>query len=116
MRQHLKDIEKKEGKPFDKIVVNSSPYIRTVSTASRICKENDIESIELDYTFCEWMEENMHKGRDPLPMLAINNLSYEDLDQQYDLQGITFNQVDSSVIKKASETFPENRDDVLQRC
>ena len=62
------------------------------------------------------MEEKMHKGRDPLPMLAINNLSYEDLDQQYDLQGITFNQVDSSVIKKASETFPEQRDDVLQRC
>ena len=58
----------------------------------------------------------MHKGRDPLPMLAVNNMTYEDLDRQYDLQGIKFDQVDCSVIKKSSELFPEIRADVLKRC
>ena len=62
MKQHLQEIEVKEGKKFDKIIINSSPYIRTISTAARICKENDIEKLNLDYNFCEWMEEKMHKG------------------------------------------------------
>ena len=48
-------------------------------------------------------------------MLAVNNMIYEDLDRQYDLQGVKFDQVDSSVIKKSSELFPEKRDDVLKR-
>ena len=38
LRKYLQDVEAKDGKRFDKIVVHSSPFVRTMSTAARICQ------------------------------------------------------------------------------
>ena len=58
----------------------------------------------------------MHKGRDPLPLLASNNLDAEDLNQQYHLQAVKFDQADERTVKEASRLFPESHADVIKRC
>ena len=43
LSKYLKEIEEREGKKFGHIIVNSSPFIRTVATGARICKKLGIE-------------------------------------------------------------------------
>ena len=37
LKQQLSEIEAQEGRKFDRIVVNSSPFIRTIASSARVC-------------------------------------------------------------------------------
>lgn len=58
---------------FDKIVMQSSPFLRCIQTASQIAQELQIVTeIEIDYLYCEHLTKSNFPEGNP-----INNLVYE---------------------------------------
>lgn len=60
-----------EGRPFDRIVIESSPFIRTMQTCAQVCKALHIKSFRINYELCEHLEPRMRYGEDPIPALTI---------------------------------------------
>ena len=83
-------IADQEGRKFDQIMIKASPFVRTMATAARIGKELSITKVALDWCFCEILATFLYKSN-PLPNMEVRKKSAEDLDKEYELQGITFN-------------------------
>ena len=49
----LKRIEAEEGRTFDEVLLKVSPFVRTMATGARICKELGVVNATVDYNFCE---------------------------------------------------------------
>lgn len=60
-----------QGRPFDRIVIESSPFIRTMQTCAKVCKALHIDSFRINYELCEHLEPRMRYGEDPIPALTI---------------------------------------------
>ena len=48
IRQEKERIEKLEGRKFDRIIIDSSPFIRCLQTASRIALPLGVEEVEIN--------------------------------------------------------------------
>ena len=80
----MKEIEIREKRKFDKVIVSSSPFIRTMTTGALICERIGVKEISLDYNFCEWQTPEIFKDNNPpLPMLEVRNHSLEELENIY---------------------------------
>ena len=56
LKQTLNGIKAIHGKEWDKVILQSSPFIRTMSTASEISKEMErTEPFELNYDYVEYL-------------------------------------------------------------
>mmetsp|Transcript_33799 Transcript_33799/g.39764 ORF Transcript_33799/g.39764 Transcript_33799/m.39764 type:complete len:149 (+) Transcript_33799:36-482(+) len=66
------------GKPFDKVIVESSPFLRTMQTAAFVCKALHIPSFRLNYEFCEHLEPKMQVGSNPIPMLTVKQIETDE--------------------------------------
>ena len=53
IHQTLEQIEDIEGKRFGQIKVSSSPFVRCMLTASKICSVLNVSAFELNYNYCE---------------------------------------------------------------
>ena len=53
--QLLKQHFEKSGLKFDKVVIECSPFIRTMMTASQIAKVLDIKDITINWQACEYL-------------------------------------------------------------
>ena len=54
MKKLLAEIEAKTGKKFDSIVMESSPYVRVMTTAAIIARELEIERVKIDWLYSEF--------------------------------------------------------------
>ncbi len=60
-----------EAQRFDEVVIECSPFIRTVQTASLIAKEIGYSKpIKVQYRFCEWLN-TMIFQENPFPTLNV---------------------------------------------
>ena len=50
------------GAPFDEVVIEASPYLRTMQTCAMVCKAMMIPQFRLNYRFCEHLEPKMQVG------------------------------------------------------
>lgn len=110
LKKQLKEIEKKEGRKFDNVIVRCSPYIRTMASASRVCKELGLAKAEQSYLMCEILNPNVY-GSDPLPNLEYKKKSTAKLDKEFSLQGIKFSEAkECKTYPKFPETFKQTSD------
>ena len=63
----------REGRKFDRVVVHSSPFIRTMASTARVCKELRIKKANLDYQLSEYLNINVY-STDPLAQLEYKKL------------------------------------------
>lgn len=63
-----------QGEPFEEVIIESSPYLRTMQTCAMVCKALRIPSFRLNYRFCEHLEPKMRVGENPIPMLTVKHI------------------------------------------
>ena len=79
-------------------------------TSAQIASALDIKDVQINYLFCEWLCNWLYKGGNPLPHLEFKNKPPKDLDVEYGLQGIKYQ--DSSIWKEeALKVYPEEEID-----
>ena len=49
----LKEAEEKAGKKFDKIIIETSPFIRVLETCAFTAKALGVESVDINYRVAE---------------------------------------------------------------
>ena len=107
MKNLLAEIEEKEGRKFDSIVMESSPFMRVMTTASIVAKELSIDNIKIDWLHSEY--------NCPIPKIEFKNKTLEEIDEEYDLGGIRFE--DSDCFREEALTwYPEREKDGLKRA
>ena len=95
------------GKPFDKIVFESSPFLRTMSTSVPIAKALDVKKIDITYLASEiQMADNGYMTKNPIPGLEFTTRPLSELNEEFELNSIDF--VDTNEYKAEALTwFPE---------
>lgn len=107
LKKQLAEIEKKEGRKFDRVIVRCSPYIRTLASAGRVCKELGLKKAEYSYLICELLNANVYASN-PLPKLEYKHSSAAKLDKTFNLQGIKFSEFkEAKAYPKYPETFQD---------
>jgi hypothetical protein len=78
--------EQDEKITFDQIIIEASPFIRTLQTAANIskCIEKSELKVQINYLFSEFQDDWVYK-KNPIPELEIKNKSSEDLNKEYTL-------------------------------
>ena len=59
----------KENK-YDEVILESSPFIRTLMTAAQIAKALNISQIKVNYRYSEWLDGSFY-AENPIPTLEI---------------------------------------------
>ena len=91
---------------FTRIIVETSPFVRCLMTSAQIAKALGIPSAGINYRFCEWLTDWLYRTGNPIPKLEFKNKALKDLNVEYGLQGIKFE--DTSVFRaEASKLWPE---------
>lgn len=60
-----------DGLPFEEVVIESSPYLRTMMTCAMVCKAFKEPVFRLNYEFGEFLEPSMRLKEDPIPNLTV---------------------------------------------
>ena len=68
--------EKLRNEGVTEIIIECSPFIRTIQTASQIAKALNIPKITTNYLFSEW-QNKWHYKHNPLPFIDIKNKKLE---------------------------------------
>jgi broad specificity phosphatase PhoE len=63
---------------YNKIVIESSPFIRTKMTASIIAKILELDHFKLNYRISEWMHPDFYTDN-PIPKLELKNKTVEEI-------------------------------------
>ena len=95
---------------FDQIIVRSSPFIRTVMTASNIAEQLGVKSVQIDSHLGEHLDEMMFPTN-PIPVLEIYNSEFDK--SKYLISCDIDTSQDSFDL---SECYPENRDRGMVRA
>lgn len=80
----LQRIAAEEGRAFDEIVVKVSPFVRTMATSARICKEIGVQNVAIDYNFCELLATFLY-SEDPIVRLSVRKQDASSLNQEFNL-------------------------------
>jgi broad specificity phosphatase PhoE len=104
-----------ETHKFDEVLIECSPFIRTMMTGAGIAKALGHKSIRINHHFCEWMSP-MFFETNHLPDLMTRRTDLhrkEDLIERY-LGGIDY--IDESIGWEESLTyFPESKEACAER-
>ena len=73
-----------EGRLIDRIVIKASPFIRTMATAVRISTELEVNSVDLDWMFCEWIADCLYTTN-PMQSLEVLHKDAAALNNEFDL-------------------------------
>ena len=114
MKAELARIEAEEGRTFDEIVVKASPFVRTMATCARICKQINIENVAIDYDYCEWLSEYLYTVN-PMPLLSMRNKDAATLNTEFDLLDIAFTDNDEG-FNLANTHFVEDKEQGRKRA
>jgi len=57
------------GGPFDEVIMESSPFLRSMQTMAGVCNAMGIESFEVNNVFGEHLESKITVGQNPVPLL-----------------------------------------------
>ena len=69
--KYTPELEEILGGKFDHVVVQASPYLRTMMTAANLCRGLGISHFNCNYMFCEWQEDKVHyDGENEIPHLT----------------------------------------------
>ena len=66
--------------------------MRTIASAAEICKELGISKADINYQLSEYLNVNVY-SEDPFPKLEYKKYSPSELDEEYNLQGVEFNEI-----------------------
>ena len=63
------------GQPFDEVVIESSPFTRTMMTCAQVCKAFCVKEFRINHMFAEHLDEKAKfGGENPMPKLPMRNL------------------------------------------
>ena len=79
-----------------------------MATAARIGQELDINNVDLDWMFCEWLADCLY-STNPLPSLEIRHKDASTLDKEFDLQSVSFVDTHANEYTIQSKIFPETQ-------
>ncbi|CDW77202.1 UNKNOWN [Stylonychia lemnae] len=91
---------------FEEVILESSPFLRVMMTASQIAKQLDKDRINVNYDFREWCDGEYYSNENPLPKLLIRRKDHADLEQQF-LEGVKIDEVISPDQLNPDQLFPE---------
>ena len=72
IKDELAKITTAEGRPFDSVTIRCSPFQRCMSTSGKIAEALDINAIDIDYDYCEWVASCLYQ-ENPIPHLSLRN-------------------------------------------
>lgn len=93
--------------------MEASPMVRTMATASRIAKHLGVTDIKINYMFSEWQSSGLF-DENPMPFIEFKNKSSQQLDKEYNLQGIKFHDT-KDFFEEINQVYPEDRDKLDNR-
>ena len=103
-----------ENKAYDRIVIETSPFLRCLETAAAIAKELDISKIRVNYRYSEWLKEKFFPNGSPVKDLEINKIDERELSDKW-LQGISIKH-NKDFIDKLADLWPERYNDCASRA
>jgi len=109
LKAKLEEIEKKEGKQFDKVILECSPFIRTMATAAQVGKAIGKEDIALNCRFSEWFADWLYTVN-PCPKLESLNQDFAVLETEFNLQGRVYEKAPAEQVEEMMKLFPESKD------
>ena len=113
MKKYVKELESEQGKKFDKIILQTSPFVRCMATAARIAKPLKLRSVQINYRMSEWQVGCYNKDN-PMTHLEFKSKSAACLNRKYKLLGIDY-QDTSEYWKQVNKLFPEDFEKGLKR-
>jgi len=78
--RYLKQYFEENKLSFDEIVVECSPFIRTIQTASEVARELGVKKLTVNYRFSEYLsfEDFGHSGReDPIKRMELAQFDFD---------------------------------------
>ena len=108
-------LEEIVGGSFDRIVVESSPYLRTMMTCASLCKGMDQPTFRVNYMFSEYQEDKIQYSEgNQIPKLISKTTPKEEFVSRY-LQGVEF--TDEGLHQDyILGRFPEEKEQVKERA
>ena len=108
--QYLRKYFKENG--FDKIIIESSPFLRTLETAAAIAKELSVYEIDVNYRAFEWFRNGLFNDKTIVHKLTFSMLERADefvaFSTKYlDYPNLRLNH-DRSFAKELERDFPES--------
>mgnify|MGYP002634309215 CR=1 FL=1 len=103
---HLKNYFALNGMTFDRFIIETSPFLRTMMTASKIATEFGISEVIVNYQICETLGLHTFK-QDPMPHLEYVTGGGCHIEND----GIEY--IDSNAEKP---NYEENHEEEVQRC
>jgi len=91
---------------YDEVVLECSPFIRTIQTAAIIAKVIGHKRIRVQYKFTECLHPAFYE-ENPVPHLYVRNRSPDQISKLF-LEGMPFEHNDEEGFAKANKIFPEN--------
>ena len=79
---------------YEEIVILSSPFIRTLQTASQVALACGVEEVVLNYHLGEALYSYLHQSN-PLPLLLINNNPRELIETKF-MCGIKYKEIEEN--------------------
>ncbi len=73
---------------FDQIIIECSPFLRCIQTASLIAEKLKVKKVEINWLISEHLGNIQFPRSDPIPRLAISKYGIEDFNQNYVHYGI----------------------------
>lgn len=64
-------------------MVDSSPFLRCLQTASAIAKKININTIYINYLACEWLKDKFYPAGNPLGNLLVETTPSKDFQSKY---------------------------------
>lgn len=122
--QFLCQYFQKNNMKFDKVIIETSPFIRTMMTAGQIAKAGLVKDVTVNYQASELLETYLFR-KDPLPLIewTQNGKSYDTMKQnirkayneQFWEEGVSFHAPTSKVGSQVPK-YPEETDEANIRA
>lgn len=84
-----------------------------MSTSGKIAEALDINAIDIDYDYCEWVASCLYQ-ENPIPHLSLRNTDMAQLKTKCGWENLTFTDNDEG-FGKASAHFPESKESGVAR-
>lgn len=66
---------------FDEIIIECSPFLRCIQTASKIAEKLKVKKVEINWQISEHLGNIQFPNEDPVPRLTINKYGFEDFNE-----------------------------------
>ena len=95
---------------YDKIVIESSPFLRAMETAAGIATELGLDEISINYRCSEWLRQEFFPEACPLNELTIN----QSWDSEFKVHNIRVKH-NTEHKRQLNAAYPETKEDVIDR-